>query len=340
MRCCPDSCNTGTFSERECHNYLFGSGTCTYPNDAQCDKSTVATIFNSTSTGMSSVATAAALTESTIANANVPTENVRSFVSDTSSNDGSIRKTLSLSTTTSSSSISYMGTQPTNNIPIKTTCKPKDDDRCLQTSPEWGNSYKCSSSTQYCYSYEKDMKRCCPHSCNTGIFTEDDCNSSIGSGTCIYPNEAQCIPSTATSIFGSSTDMKNATFTTQMTTTNLHETTTISQPTTTINPKYLLSVTTLSPTSHNLIRNIASTIHAERAQPIRFTTFGITTKAPKTIGSQRRTLSKTTRVQSTAAIKSSFDLIETRKGACKFFSTLSYSISINHFSETNLSLCH
>ena len=36
------------------------------------------------------------------------------------------------------------------------------------------------------------MKRCCPEACKTGKFTEYDCNSAKGSGTCIYPNVAQC----------------------------------------------------------------------------------------------------------------------------------------------------
>ena len=35
------------------------------------------------------------------------------------------------------------------------------------------------------------MRRCCPESCNTGIFTEEDCNNSIGKGSCDYPNAAQ-----------------------------------------------------------------------------------------------------------------------------------------------------
>ena len=28
--------------------------------------------------------------------------------------------------------------------------------------------------------------------CGTGVFTEADCNSSSGKGTCKYPNEAEC----------------------------------------------------------------------------------------------------------------------------------------------------
>ena len=71
-------------------------------------------------------------------------------------------------------------------------CQPKDSDTCLQTSPSWGSSYRCASSTEYCLSYGKDMRRCCPEACNTGRFTEEECISFSGSGTCNYPNDAQC----------------------------------------------------------------------------------------------------------------------------------------------------
>ena len=36
------------------------------------------------------------------------------------------------------------------------------------------------------------MKRCCPEACKSGKFTEYDCKFARGSGTCIYPNVAQC----------------------------------------------------------------------------------------------------------------------------------------------------
>ena len=65
-------------------------------------------------------------------------------------------------------------------------CNPKDDDHCLQTSPGWGASYECFSSTEYCSSYGKDMMRCCPETCNTGAFTREDCNGYDGFGKCIY----------------------------------------------------------------------------------------------------------------------------------------------------------
>lgn len=73
------------------------------------------------------------------------------------------------------------------------TCLPKDNDGCLQTSPEWDNSYTCSSSIEYCETYGRDMRRCCPESCGTGAFTAKECNSFVGKGTCKYPNEAQCL---------------------------------------------------------------------------------------------------------------------------------------------------
>ena len=72
------------------------------------------------------------------------------------------------------------------------SCTPKDDNGCLQTTPGWDETYTCESSTQYCSSYGKDMMRCCPEACNTGTFTEEDCNGFGGLGTCVYPNDAQC----------------------------------------------------------------------------------------------------------------------------------------------------
>jgi len=71
-------------------------------------------------------------------------------------------------------------------------CQPKDSDACLQASPGWSTSFTCSNSIGYCTSYGKDMRRCCPESCATGVFTEQDCIAFSGSGACTYPNEAQC----------------------------------------------------------------------------------------------------------------------------------------------------
>ena len=72
-------------------------------------------------------------------------------------------------------------------------CKPRNDDNCLQSSPNWSMLSTCDSRTRYCISWGKDMRRCCPNSCGTGTFTEADCLSFEGEGTCIYPNNAQCI---------------------------------------------------------------------------------------------------------------------------------------------------
>ena len=77
---------------------------------------------------------------------------------------------------------------------------PKDSDECLQVSPKWGPKHSCSSALKYnggilCNidSWAKDMRRCCPISCGTGVLTENDCNAlDKSSGTCVYPNEAQC----------------------------------------------------------------------------------------------------------------------------------------------------
>ena len=74
-------------------------------------------------------------------------------------------------------------------------CSPKDNNACLQESVGWDPSYTCSSSTQYCSSFGKDMRRCCPDSCGTGVFSPEDCISFDGKGTCAYPNGAQCYES-------------------------------------------------------------------------------------------------------------------------------------------------
>ena len=79
-------------------------------------------------------------------------------------------------------------------------CEPKDSDVCLQESPRWQVYDTCAKSAKkkYCKHnfYEKDMRRCCPESCGTGSFTEEDCvafeDKGASIGTCRYPNLAQC----------------------------------------------------------------------------------------------------------------------------------------------------
>ena len=100
-----------------------------------------------------------------------------------------------------------LSSQPKYNVFIQNlldSCKLKDDDVCLQTSPGWGSDYTCSNSIQYCTTWAKDMRRCCPISCSrnapdsqfntqfTGSFTHADCISFDGKGTCRYPNSVQC----------------------------------------------------------------------------------------------------------------------------------------------------
>ena len=76
-------------------------------------------------------------------------------------------------------------------------CIPKDSDACLQNVEDWEN-YVCNhlkdpDYNEYCDDYSKDTRRCCPEACeNTEDFTESVCEASEGSGTCKYPNEAQC----------------------------------------------------------------------------------------------------------------------------------------------------
>jgi len=74
---------------------------------------------------------------------------------------------------------------------------PQDSDSCLQVSPDWNSDFTCAGSApRLCSEWSKDMHRCCPESCNTGALDEVACNALSGKGTCIYPNEAQCVPRT------------------------------------------------------------------------------------------------------------------------------------------------
>merc|ERR1712062_453198 len=76
------------------------------------------------------------------------------------------------------------------------TCEIKDDDQCLQDSPEWGAEYTCAGAIEsdptWCETWSKDMRRCCPVSCGTGALTKADCDELNANGACTYPNHAQC----------------------------------------------------------------------------------------------------------------------------------------------------
>ena len=79
--------------------------------------------------------------------------------------------------------------------PDDVICVPKDSDKCLQETPnnEWVG-YTCETSKEYCDSWSKDMRRCCPKTCeNTDPFTSEACNNAGTSGVCVYPNKAQCL---------------------------------------------------------------------------------------------------------------------------------------------------
>ena len=72
---------------------------------------------------------------------------------------------------------------------IEEDCTLFDSDKCLRSSPLWENDSLCADFTHLCEIWDKDMKRCCPHSCkNTQPFTESNCLNSTGKGTCTYPN--------------------------------------------------------------------------------------------------------------------------------------------------------
>ena len=77
-------------------------------------------------------------------------------------------------------------------------CKPLDSDQCLRNSEDWDDLSTCEDAIRddphSCQTKARDMRRCCPETCGTGQFTEHDCDAwKSGSGTCIYPNDAQCI---------------------------------------------------------------------------------------------------------------------------------------------------
>ena len=85
-------------------------------------------------------------------------------------------------------------------VPRSDFCSTVDSDSCLQTSPGWDSlvtTYTCAGSTSWCTSWSKDMQRCCPFSCGSGELLEPECNLLPDQGTCIYPNAAQCPPTSA-----------------------------------------------------------------------------------------------------------------------------------------------
>ena len=71
-----------------------------------------------------------------------------------------------------------------------------DNDICLQNAEGWGEGKSCSESMGIlgynCYSWAKDTKRCCPNTCNSIQFTEEECNSNDEDGTCTYPHIFTC----------------------------------------------------------------------------------------------------------------------------------------------------
>ena len=63
-----------------------------------------------------------------------------------------------------------------------------DSNLCLQSSPEWGVSYNCKNSKEWCNTWARDMRRCCPKTCkNDKLFTKSVCNSIYSNGSCHYP---------------------------------------------------------------------------------------------------------------------------------------------------------
>ena len=71
-------------------------------------------------------------------------------------------------------------------------CMPTDDDVCLTKSPGWKSNSDCAYAKNYCVSWAKDAKRCCPQTCGSGLLTPEQCENLNGKGTCIYPTKSQC----------------------------------------------------------------------------------------------------------------------------------------------------
>ena len=101
--------------------------------------------------------------------------------------------TTSLPTVAPSSAPSHVPTTAPSAAPSSAPtvgCVEKDDDVCLQISPQWDATYDCASSTVWCTTWSKDMQRCCPDSCGTGALNEAECLLLPDQGTCTYPNGA------------------------------------------------------------------------------------------------------------------------------------------------------
>ena len=200
--------------------------------------------------------------------------------------DSTSTSDVSKSAKTETSATPTSSTISTANSTEKVACRPRDDDHCLQTSPEWDDSYKCATSIQYCISYEKDMRRCCPESCNTGIFTEDDCNRSWRSGACIYPNNAQCSLSTTAIISSSSENKKSTQYMTEKETTNAHKSTNLYDLGTT-EPSNNSYLTTKTSTRTSTITIISTKSNPTTTMTMNPTTLITTTKT--TIGNSSQT---------------------------------------------------
>lgn len=69
-------------------------------------------------------------------------------------------------------------------------CTLVDSDSCLNRSSGWGG-FTCNGSAQWCTSWAKDVQRCCPNACGTGILSYSQCNALGSQGTCTYPNGVQ-----------------------------------------------------------------------------------------------------------------------------------------------------
>ena len=207
--------------------------------------------------------------------------------------DSTSTSDVSKSAKTETSATPTSSTISTANSTEKVACRPRDDDHCLQTSPEWDDSYKCATSIQYCISYEKDMRRCCPESCNTGIFTEQDCNDSWGSGTCIYPNNAQCSLLSTSTISSSSEKMESTQYITEQATTNGPKSTNLYALVTTYpsNHSYLTTKTSTKTSTVTITCNTTS--NPTTTMTMNPTTL-ITTKSSAAISSQTTTPVNTT----------------------------------------------
>jgi len=89
----------------------------------------------------------------------------------------------------------WCGVSDVITIYVSGTCQPRDSDTCIKEAwKDWDWTLGCEKSNaydrDYCETWGKDMRRCCPESCKIEKFTKEDCDVFPGDGTCRFPTSA------------------------------------------------------------------------------------------------------------------------------------------------------